>query len=95
MLYTLKEYTNTHTIYIYLLHTFPAHCIFPITRSVSYLPIFLTFYFTLHYAHILNNVVLTTVVEMVEKLDGRVGKRSVEQVRYVINYLLHLVIVKY
>ena len=46
----------------------------------------------------LNNVVLTTVIEMVElveKLDGRLGKRSVERVRYVINDLLHLVIVKY
>ena len=32
---------------------------------------------------------------MVEILDGRLGKRSVEQVRYVINNLLHLVIVKY
>ena len=32
---------------------------------------------------------------MVETLDGRVGKRSVERVRYVINNLLHLVIVKY
>ena len=45
-----------------------------------------------------NNVVITTViemVEMVEKLDGRLGKRSVERVRYVINNLLHLVIVKY
>ena len=28
-------------------------------------------------------------------MDGRVGKRSVERVRYVINNLLHLVIVKY
>ena len=35
------------------------------------------------------------MVEMVEKLDGRLGKRSVERVRYVINNLLHLVIVKY
>ena len=49
----------------------------------------------------MNNVVITTViemvemVEMVEKLDGRLGKRSVERVRYVINNLLHLVIVKY
>ena len=43
----------------------------------------------------MNNVVLTTVIEMAEILDGRVGKRSVEQVRYVINNLLHLVIVKY
>ena len=32
--------------------------------------------------------------EMVEILDGRLGKRSVERVRYVINNLLHLVIVK-
>ena len=35
------------------------------------------------------------MVEMVEMLDGRLGKRSVERVRYVINNLLHLVIVKY
>ena len=35
------------------------------------------------------------MVEMVEKLDGRLGQRSVERVRYVINNLLHLVIVKY
>ena len=46
----------------------------------------------------LNNVVITTVIEIVETveiLDGRLGKRSVERVRYVINNLLHLVIVKY
>ena len=46
----------------------------------------------------LNNVVTTTVVEMVkmvELLDARLDKRSVERVRYVINNLLHLVIVKY
>ena len=46
----------------------------------------------------MNNVVITTVIEMVEMveiLDGRLGKRSVERVRYVINNLLHLVIVKY
>ena len=35
------------------------------------------------------------MVEIVEILDGRHSKRSVEQVRYVINNLLHLVIVKY
>ena len=35
------------------------------------------------------------MVEMVEILDGRLGHRSVERVRYVINNLLHLVIVKY
>ena len=35
------------------------------------------------------------MVEMVEILDERLDKRSVERVRYVINNLLHLVIVKY
>ena len=35
------------------------------------------------------------MVEMVELLEARLGKRSVERVRYVINYLLHLAIVKY
>ena len=59
-------------------------------------------YYTLHTEHayclsypFLNNVVITTVIEMVEILDGRLGKRSVERVRYIINNLLHLVIVKY
>ena len=32
---------------------------------------------------------------MVEIMDGRVGKHSAEHVKYVINILLHLVIVKY
>ena len=41
--------------------------------------IFHNLYFTLHCAHILKNVVLTTVIEMDEILDGRVGKNSVEQ----------------
>ena len=64
-----------------------------------------TLYYTLHTEHayclsyrFLNNVFITTVIEMVEMveiLDGRLGKRSVEWVRYVINNLLHLVIVKY
>ena len=75
------------------------------TRSVRYQPIFNTLYYTLHTGHayclsyrFFNNVVITTVIEMVEMveiLDGRLGKRSVERVRYVINNLLHLVIVKY
>ena len=75
------------------------------THSVRYQPILHTLYYTLRTEHayclsyrFLNNVVITTViemVEMVEKLDGRLGKRSVELVRYVINNLLHLVIVKY
>ena len=43
----------------------------------------------------LNNVVITTVIEMVEILNGRLRKHSVERVRYVINNILHLVIVKY
>ena len=46
----------------------------------------------------LNNVVITTAIEMVEMveiLNGRLDQRSVERVRYVINNLLHLVIVKY
>ena len=43
-------------------------------------------------------VVITTIIEMVEMveiLDIRLGKRSVDRVSYVINNLLHLVIVKY
>ena len=75
---------------------------FPMTRSVRYQPILYTLYYTLHTEHayclsyrFLNNVVITTVIEMVEILDGRLGKHSVERVRYVINNLLHLVIVKY
>ena len=72
------------------------------TRSVRYQPILHTLYYTLHTEHayclsyrFLNNVVITTVIEMVEILDGRLGKHSVERVRYVINNLLHLVIVKH
>ena len=68
------------------------------TCSVRYQLIFNGLKFTLHRAHVLNNVVITTIIEMVEMveiLDGRVGKHSVERVRYVINNLLHLVIVKY
>ena len=75
------------------------------THSVRYQPILHTLYYTLHTEHacclsyrFLNNVVTTNVVEMVEMveiLDGRLGNRSVELVRYVINNLLHLVIVKY
>ena len=85
-------------VLIHLLHTSPAHCTFSYDLSVRYQPIFNGLKFTLHHAHVLNNVVITTVIEMVvmvEMLDGRVGKRSVEHVIYVINNLLHLVIVKY
>ena len=75
------------------------------THTVRYQPILHTLYYTLHTEHayclsyrFLNNVVITTVIEMIEMveiLDGRLGKRSVQQVSYVINNLLHLVIVKY
>ena len=57
----------------------PYPCIYyipsPLTAhfpSVIYQPIFHTLYFTLHCARVLNNVVLTTIIEMVEILDGRV-----------------------
>ena len=78
---------------------------FSMTRSVRYQPILHTLYYMLHTEHayclsyrFLNNAVITTVIEMVEMveiLDGKLGKCSVERVRYVINNLLHLVIVKY
>ena len=70
---------------------------FSMTRSVRYQPILHTLYYTLHTEHayclsyrFLNNVVITPVIEMVEMveiLDGRLCKRSVERVRYVINNL--------
>ena len=94
-------------IYIFFFITYlpPLTVHFSMTRSVRYQPILHTLYYTLHTEHayclsyrFLNNAVITTVIEMVEMveiLDGRLGKRSVERVRYVINNLLHLVIVKY
>ena len=72
------------------------------SKACNNLYILHTLYYTLHTElayclsyRFLNNVVITTVIEMVEILDGRLGKHSVERVRYVINNLLHLVIVKY
>ena len=88
--YHRKNYT--YIIYIYLLHT-TVH--FPITRSVRYQTILNTLYFMLHRACVLNNIVLTTALKFLKLNYGRVGKRSVERVWYVINNLLHLVIVKY
>ena len=93
-------------IYIYIYYIPPPLTVhFSMTRSVRYQPILHTLYYTLHTEHayclsyrFLNNAVITTVIEMVEMveiLDGRLGKRSVERVRYVINNLLHLAIVKY
>ena len=70
------------------------------TRSVRYQPVLHTLYYTLHTEHayclsyrFLNNIVTTTVIEMVEMveiLDGRLGKRSVERVRYVIKQFITL-----
>ena len=93
-------------IYIYIYYIPPPLTVhLSITRSVRYQPILHTLYHTLHTEHayclsyrFFNNVVITTVieiVEIVEILDGRLGKRSVERVRYLINNLLHKVIVKY
>ena len=92
--------------YIYIYYIPPPLTVhFSMTRSVRYQPILHTLYYMLHTEHayclsyrFLNDVVLTTVIEMVEMveiLDGRLGQRSVERVRHVINNLLHLVIVKY
>ena len=88
-------------IYIYYIPP-PLTVHFSMTRSVRYQPILHTLYYTLHTEHAYclsyRSLVVTTVIEMVEMveiLDGRLGKRSVERVRYVINNLLHLVIVKY
>ena len=94
---------NKSNIYTYIYYIPPPLTVhFSMTRSVRYQPILHTLYYTLHTEHayclsyrFLNNVVITTFIEMVEILDGRLGKRSVERIRYVINNLLHLVIVKY
>ena len=58
---------------------------FPITHSVRYHPIFHTLYFTLHCACVLINVLLTTIIEMVEIL----------YLRWYNIQLNNLVIVKY
>ena len=103
--YAVNLTYDRHTyIYIYYIPA-PLTVHFPMTRSARYQTILQTLYYTLHTEHayclsyrFLNNVVITTVIEMVEMveiLNGRLGKRSVERVRYVINNLLHLVIVKY
>ena len=95
---------DRHYIYIYYIPP-PLTEHFPMTCSMRYQPILHTLYYTLHTEHayclsyrFLNNLVRTTVIEMVEMveiLDGKLDKHSVERVRYVINNLLHLVIVKY
>ena len=70
-------------VHIYIFTPLPITVQFPMTRSVRYQPIFNGLKFTLHRAHVLNNVVITTVIEMVEMveiLDERIGKHSVERV---------------
>ena len=92
---------STCKTYIYIYYIPPPLTVhFPMTRSVRYQPILHTLYYTLLCLsyRFLNNVVITTVIEMVEMVeifDGRLGKRSVKRVRYGINNLLHLVFVKY
>ena len=102
--YYCKNMKYRINIYIYYIPP-PLTVHFSMTRSVRYQPILHTLYYTLHTEHAyclryryLNNVDITTVIEMVEMveiLDGRLGQSSVERVRYVINNFLHLVIVKY
>ena len=75
-------------IYVYYYIASPLTVHFSMTRSVRYQPILHTLYYTLHTGHayclsyrFLNNVVLTTVIEMVEMveiLDGRLGQHLVE-----------------
>ena len=73
-----------YIIYIYYIPP-PLTVHFSMTRSVRYQPILHTLYYTLHTEHayclsyrFLNDVVITTVIEMVEMvelLDARLGKR--------------------
>ena len=77
-------------MYIYYIPP-PLTVHFSMTSSVRYQLILHTLYYTLHTKHayclsygFLNNVVITTVIEMVEMveiLNGRLGKHSVERVR--------------
>ena len=90
---TIEKTIHTYIYTYYIPSPLTVH--FPITRSVRYQPIFNTLYFMLHRACVLNNVVLTNALKFLKLNYGRVGKRSVERVWYVVNNLLHLVIVKY
>ena len=91
---TGQSWASVRNIYIFITYLPPLTVHFSMTRSVRYQPIFNTLYYTLHTEHayclsyrFLNNVVISTVIEMVELveiLDRRLGKRSVERVRYVI-----------
>ena len=44
--------------------------------ALRYQPIFHALYFTLHCVCVLKSIVSTTIIEMVEILDRRVGKLS-------------------
>ena len=82
---------ETRDIYIYYIPP-PLTVHFPMTRSMRYQPILHTLYYTLHTEHayclsyrFFNNVVITTIieiVEMVEILDGRVGKQELLSVQF-------------
>ena len=82
-------------IYIYYI-PLPLTVHFPMMRSVRYQPILHTLYYTLHTEHayclsyhLFNNVVITTIIEMVEMveiLNGRPyikmrGQNNVAQTR--------------
>ena len=74
--YAVNLTYDRHTlIYIYIYYIPPPLTVhFPIQRSMRYQPIFNGLKFMLHRARVLNNVVITTVIEMVEMveiLDGR------------------------
>ena len=88
--------------YLAIFHSYSCNKLYYISREISIehpsvglasLAQLHTLYYTLHTEHAYYTVI--EMVEMVEILDGRLGKRLVERVRYVINNLLHLVIVKY
>ena len=63
-------------IHIYYICTLRAHFIFSHTRSVKYMPIFHTLYFTLHRACVSNDVVLTTAVFSPGFFEGLGGGRE-------------------
>ena len=93
IIYVCMYVCNKYNIDIYYIPP-PLTVHFPMTRSVRYQPILHTLYYTLHTEHayclsycFLNIVAITTVIEMVEMVEilkGRLGKHSVERVRYVI-----------
>ena len=73
-------------MYVYIFYYIPSPLTvhFPITRRVRYQPIFNTlFHATLRMC--IEKCSLNYHIEIVEIMDGRVGKHSVQHVMYVIN----------